>query len=316
MPKKPQLNWIASFWRRIGALFIDTLILGLVGFLSGLAFESAFVQLGNWGRLIGLSIALLYFGVMNSELFAGQTIGKKLLKLRVVNLEGKTISLGRSTLRYLVLTIPFSLSGVRLSNEAIASLWVYPISLITFGGAFSILYLYVFNRVTRQTLHDLAVGTLVVNANTQRQEVGRVWKTHLIVVAGIFIVAAIAPIFSAKLAKSELFKDMLTAQSALTAESGVTYAAISTLSTTSFSSTNDKTKTTNILGVQAILATNQIDDVDLARKLAATVVQNYPESRNKDTLQITLIYGYDIGIWSKWSSSTQLFDPDEFANVR
>ncbi len=103
MAEELQQYWIANFWRRVGALFIDTLILGVVGFLLGLAFESTFVQIGGWGRFIGFVIALVYFGVMNSKLTDGQTIGKRLLNLRVVDSENKTISLVRSTLRYIVL---------------------------------------------------------------------------------------------------------------------------------------------------------------------------------------------------------------------
>ena len=76
-----QQNWIASFWRKIGALVVDTLLLGLVGFLLGLAFLLSFLPL------------------------------------------------------------------------------------IVLGGAISIIYLYTFNRISRQSLHDLVVGTSVVNTN-------------------------------------------------------------------------------------------------------------------------------------------------------
>jgi len=34
------------------------------------------------GLLIGFSIALIYFGIMNSELANGQTLGKKALEIR------------------------------------------------------------------------------------------------------------------------------------------------------------------------------------------------------------------------------------------
>lgn len=66
MTEKVELNPIPGFWRRIFALFIDTLILGAVGFVLGLLFENILVQIGSFGRLIGFSIALLYFGIMNS----------------------------------------------------------------------------------------------------------------------------------------------------------------------------------------------------------------------------------------------------------
>ncbi|UTA48256.1 RDD family protein [Simiduia sp. 21SJ11W-1] len=312
MTEEVQQNWIANFWRRIGALFIDTLILGLVGFLLGLALKATFVQIGGWGRLIGFGIALAYFGLMNSKLSNGQTIGKRLLNLRVVDLDNHTIPLIRSVFRYIVLAAPFSLNGAQFSNEALLSYLMYPLSMIVFGGLFSIIYLYIFNRVTRQSLHDLAAGTLVVNANIEKQEVGKVWKLHLVIVAVFFVAAAIVPAFTGKLAQNEPFKDMLAVQSALSNEQEVSYATVTT-STTTFSSVNEGTKTTTYVTAQAVLSSNKVSDVELARKLAAIVIQNYPEAVNKDALRITLTYGYDIGIWSQWSSHTHDFNPGEFA---
>jgi uncharacterized RDD family membrane protein YckC len=146
MTEEVQKNWVANFWRRIGALFIDGLILGLVGFLLGLVLESTFVKIGGMGRLIGVVIALVYFGLMNSKLCNGQTIGKKLLNLRVVDSSNQPIPLANSVLRYIVLAAPFSLNGAQFSTEALLSFVMYPLSLVIFGGLFSIIYLYIFNR--------------------------------------------------------------------------------------------------------------------------------------------------------------------------
>ncbi|MDQ2077939.1 RDD family protein [Marinimicrobium sp. ABcell2] len=312
MTDEVQQNWIAGFWRRIGALFIDTLILGLVGFLLGLALGSTFVQVGGWGRLIGFVIALVYFGAMNSKLFKGQTIGKRVLNLRVVDSDNQTISLVRSVIRYIVLAAPFSLNGAQFSNEALLSFLIYPLSLIIFGGLFSIIYLYIFNRITRQSLHDLAVGTFVVNANIEKQEVGKIWKGHLVVVAVFFIAAAIVPVFTSKLAQNEPFKDMLAVQSALSDEPGVNYATVTT-STTTFSSKNEGAKTTTYVTAQAFISSNNVSDVELARELAIIVIKNFPEAVRRDALRITLTYGYDIGIWSQWSNHAHDFNPSELA---
>ena len=312
MTEEVQQNWIANFWKRLGAFFIDTLILGLVGFLLGLALEATFVQIGGWGRLIGFGIALTYFGLMNSKLCNGQTIGKRLLNLRVVDLDNHTIPLFKSVLRYIILAAPFSLNGAQFSNEALLSYLIYPLTMIVFGGLFSIIYLYIFNRVTRQSLHDLAAGTLVVNANIEMQEVGKVWKPHLAIVAVFFVVAAMVPIFTGQLAQNEPFKDMLAAQSALLSEQEVTYATVTT-STTTFSPINKEAKTTIYVIAQAVLTSNKVSDGELARKLADIVIQNYPEAVNKDLVRITLKYGYSIGIWSQWSTYSHDFNPDEFS---
>ena len=308
MTEKIELKWISGFWRRIGALFIDSLILGLVGLILGLFLESTFVQMGAWGRLVGFLIALIYFAVMNSSISGGQTIGKKALKLRVVDSTNAPIGIGRSALRYFILAIPFSLNGAQFSNEMMLSFLMYPLSLVIFGGLLSILYLYIFNRVTRQSLHDLAVGTFVVNANVEKQEPGNVWKSHLIIVAVLFLSAAIVPALTTHLVQSEPFKDMLSVQSALSNEPNVAYATILSGSST-FSSTNDQTKTTTYVSSQVFLESDNVGDAELARRLASIVIANYPEALEKDVIQITLTYGYDIGIASKRSNQTHNFNP-------
>ncbi len=315
MTEKTQKNWIANFWKRIGAIFIDTLILGLTGFLLGQTFESTFVQIGGWGRLIGFIIGLIYFGSMNSKLFNGQTVGKRIFNIRVADSNNQSIPLIKSVFRYIILTAPFSLNGAPFSNETLLSYWIYPLSMIVFGGGFSIIYLYIFNRVTRQSLHDLALHTFVVNANIEKQAVGKIWKPHLAIVIVFFSIAVLVPSFSGKLAQNQPFKQMRAVQSALLNEKGVNHAMI-TSNKTIFSSSNQGTKTTTDVTTHVFLSSNNINDVELARKLATIVVQNYPETVDKDALRVKLTYGYDIGIWSQWSSRIHDFNPDEFAGMK
>ena len=210
-----QDKWICGFWRRIGALFVDTLILGVFGYILGLFLEDIFVQLDSWGRLIGFSVSITYFGVMNSSISNGQTIGKKVLNIKVVDASNATISLPKSFLRYSFLAIPFSLNGLQITNESFNSALMYPLSLIVFGGFLSITYLYVFNRVTRQSLHDIVVGTFVVNTDSPFEKSPPVWKPHIVVVFGFFIAAVFVPAFTSGLAKSEPFKGLLSTQEAI-----------------------------------------------------------------------------------------------------
>lgn len=314
MTQEIELKWISSFWRRIGALFIDMLLLGIFGYVIGLALENIFVQLGGWGRLVGFTIALVYFGIMNSSITGGQTLGKKALKIRVVDNSNSTIGIGKSTLRYVVLASPFSLNGAQFSNEAMLSYLIYPLSFIIFGGFFSVIYLYIFNRNTRQSLHDLAAGTFVVNAEVEKQKTGKVWNIHFAIVALLFVAAAIVPVFTSQQAQSEPFKEMLTVQSALLSEPNVTYATI-TANTTAFSSINEGTKTTTYISSRVFLENNNVSDAELARQLASIVISNYPEAINKDTIQVILTYGYDIGIASKWSSHAHNFAPNELQSA-
>lgn len=301
-------KWIAGFWRRIGALVIDSLILGVVGLALSLVFESLFVQMGGWGRLVGFVIALAYFGVMNSSVANGQTLGKKLLHIRVVNSSNNTIGLLRSFARYTILALPISLNGAMITNDALLSNMIYPLSIVIFGGLFSTIYLYVFNRITRQSLHDLIVGTYVVNAAVPQQDLGAVWRPHLIVVAVIVIASAVAPVFTKKLAQNEPFKDLLSTQIALMDYSAVRHATLS-VGFTKFIKPNEKSNTVTYLNARVFILEKNVDDVELARNLAKVVMANYAEAKNKNFIQVTLTYGYDIGIWSRWFNHTHVFKP-------
>lgn len=313
MSEQLQLTWIAGFWRRIAALLLDMTILAVIGYTLGLIFEAAFVQLGGWGRCIGFSVGLLYFSVMNSSLCRGQTPGKKLLGLRVVNSDNQSISVGRSLLRYCILSAPFMLNGAQFSNEAMLSFLVYPLAIVIFGGGLSLLYLYLFNRVSRQSLHDVLVGTYVVHADAEQSAPGKVWKSHLVVVVILFIAAAVTPIFTSKLTQSAPFDDLLATQSALLQQPGITYASVFT--NTSISTLGDEpAQQSSFVSVQALLSDNSISDAELARNLALVVIQHYPDVRGSTMLRITLTYGYDIAIWSEWSSYTYEFNPAEFSS--
>ncbi len=301
-------KWVSGFWRRIGAFFIDSLILGVTGFGLGLVLEKQFVELGGYGRFIGFFIALVYFGLMNSSIFSGQTLGKKVLKLKVVDAGNCSINVSRSFARYSVLGIPFFLNGAHFTNDALLSYWLFPLSLVVFGGLLSVIYLYLFNRVTRQSLHDLLIGTFVVNVGVEQKSPGSVWKPHLLVVGILFITAAFIPAFTSSIANSEPFKGLLLAQSEVMKNPLVSHATVS-YGQSSFTSAKEETKTTTYVSVQVFLKENIVSDIELARQLSEVLAKKYPESLKKDVIQIHLTYGYDIGIASQWRSHAHNFDP-------
>jgi uncharacterized RDD family membrane protein YckC len=304
------MKWISGFWRRIGAFLIDAAILGVVGLGLGLGLERQFVGLGGWGRFLGFFVALAYFGVMNSKITGGQTFGKKVLKLKVVNADNQPIDLLRSLARSSILGIPFFLNGARFTNESLSSYWLYPLSFIIFGGLFSVAYLYVFNRVTRQSLHDLLIGTFVVNTNGEKQATGAVWRPHLLIVGVLFAVAVIVPAYTSNLAQGKLFRELLATQAALRKNPSITYATVSH-GHSGVSSVNQGKKTTTYVSAQAILKQDSVADTELARQLAKIITNNYSESLQKDVIQITLAYGYDIGIASQWRKHAHRFTPKD-----
>lgn len=303
-----KVGWICGFWRRIGAFVIDGLVLGVFGILLGLFFKDAFVQMGGWGRLVGFVVSIAYFGVMNSFVCHGQTVGKRLLKIRVVDSANASISIPRSLLRYSFLAIPFSLNGAQFGDDAVLSLWIYPLTFIVFGGLISIVYLYVFNGTSRQSVHDLVAGTYVVNADSAPEVLAPVWRPHLVIVSGLVIAVTLVPLYTSGLVESAPFKGLLETQRVIVQNPDVTYAGVSEGSTT-FTSGDASPRTTTYVTAEALLRKDDTANKALARALAENIVTTYPESLNKDVIQVTLVYGYDIGIASNWSRYSHPFDP-------
>lgn len=154
---------IAGFWRRGFAALIDGAILGVPCMILGFVFRNFAFSLGPWGRLIGYSLILLYWGYFNSRLGSGQTAGKRLMKLVVVNNKGEYLPVRKAVLRALVLVLIGLLNGwaVPFMQNPIA---VIISGIVIFGGGLALLYGLLFNRKTRQGIHDLIVGSYVSKA--------------------------------------------------------------------------------------------------------------------------------------------------------
>lgn len=74
-------------------------MLGIVGMLLSALLFDTFARMGVYARLIGFAIALAYFGVLNSRIGGGQTLGKRWLGIRVVDAQGQLLSPPRALLR-------------------------------------------------------------------------------------------------------------------------------------------------------------------------------------------------------------------------
>lgn len=129
----------AGFWRRFWAYLIDGMVLllawGVIDALTG----------GVWIGQIMTLLVIVYFVGLTVE---GGTIGKRMLGLRVVRVDGTSVEFFRAALRELV--------GRPLSS-------------------FSLLmgYLWMLDQPERQTWHDVVANTVVVHELPTRT--GPVW---------------------------------------------------------------------------------------------------------------------------------------------
>jgi uncharacterized RDD family membrane protein YckC len=292
---------VAGFWRRVFAACIDSFLLGLVGWILGLFFFRQFMHMGNWGRLLGFVIALLYFVPLNSRIGAGQTLGKRALRIRVTSANGETLGLLKSFARSCALFTPFFLNGVQIPLHYIRSPLGIAVSLGIFGLGLSIIYLFVFNSRTRQSLHDLLVGSYVVPVGSEQGEKRHVWRGHFLIVGIILLLAAILPVVTSRLAQVQVFAEIMPAYEALLHEPEVTGAQLFSGQNYSWDA---KGGGRNASVVDATVRLNRsISDKNAeAEKFARIILQKYPGANSKDYLKIGLVEGYDIGIASAFVS--------------
>lgn len=170
---------IGSAGRRFAAYSIDAIILS--SFLWGLFFVFALVlPIAEYWQFAGSFIlALIYFCLGNSTVFNGRTIGKRILGIRTQNGDGSAVSAARSALRTVLMIGPFFLALYilplcELGNIFIIIAFVFLLSTLLFS-----FYLFLFNSGTRQSVHDLVMGTYVVavgaSGSVQRAPF---WKWH------------------------------------------------------------------------------------------------------------------------------------------
>ena|ERR1700730_3449568 len=95
----------AGFWMRFLAYLVDALLMSAVFFplgfglgltigASGVDANSRHVNLGSNG--VSIVVGWLYYSLLESSSWQG-TLGKKLLGMRVMDLNGNRISFGRAT---------------------------------------------------------------------------------------------------------------------------------------------------------------------------------------------------------------------------
>lgn len=300
---------ISKFWIRILAMFLDSIILGVVGAVVGFLLFDTFAQMGVWARLVGFVIAFFYFGVLNSVVGNGQTFGKKIMKIRVVNRNGESISLGKSFLRTAILTIPFFLNGAMIPPSVMMSPIIgTTIGLLLFGLWGSIVYLYIFNRKTRQSLHDVIVGSYVIKREVSGPvTVPSVAPIHYGVVGILFVVVILfSTVIEPKLAGKGPFPALMDIYQRLQTMDWVNTAGVHVGKT--FGTGGTKT----YLTANVVMRKKPHSFEEATNEVARLILTNYPSMKQKDFLNVSVVYGFDIGIASGWQRYGAGYSPSEW----
>jgi len=303
---------VGALWRRIVAFVIDGLVLCLAGILIGVPFFETLSSLGAWGSLVGFCLALPYFAILNSKIGNGQTLGKRLMHIKVVDRNGSTIPFWKSVARYVVLAVPYFLNGIRLPITRTPWAVFIMVSIIVFGVGGASLYLVVFNRHTRQGLHDLAAGSYVADADEDGAlRIEPTWHFHWVILAAVLLIGFVATgVLSNKLAQWGTFPQLLEDVRVVEGIDGVQVAGVQDLNTRNFSS-GGKKRTLVIsvywAGKSSIglalwgrrlqnFKESWAEKQPVADSVARLIIEHDPTVKEHDSLKVVVIRGYDIGI--------------------
>ena len=312
-----KLNPIYSkFWNRVGAFFIDIIVLALLGFILGLFLKDTFVQLGSQALLIGFIISLVYFGLGNSLIFKGQTLGKKILKLRVVDKNLDTISLQKSLLRTLIYTVPYFFLNYGLNGSTQFSTLFIAKEIILLSFLIILPIHFIINSSTRQAIHDLILKTYVVELEAYPGQQLKKSRFSPIIYSGIVLIVLITLFIFFNLQNRNLIetaKKLVPISEQIDRNNEVQNSSISqNFSTVLKLGSDENISKTNSLVLDIELNKNLISDInpeDIAelafvKDAVKIILKDVPNAKRFDFIQVNLIYGYNIGIYKSSNSMT------------
>lgn len=313
-PTPPPQRVISGFWRRLAALLLDYLVLGVMGMALGFTFYDSFVHLAAFGRFIGYPIALIYFGLCNSAYGDGKTVGKRALEIEVVDAAGGHLSTGKSFLRALVFTFPFLFNGLTFHGMWAHPIWVTLFGFVLFIGVIGCAYFFLFNRGTRQVLHDLVVQSWVVRAQpTGPVPARRIWTGHLIIGGALCVLIVAGSFALAPLVNSGKFKPLLAASTAVGNEPHVS--TVGLLDGTTVSNFNGLRSVTHYVALTVVVNQKPASYDRSALELVRPVLADRALVRGKDFISVTITYGFDVFVAHWHVSHTIRHTPKEWMDL-
>jgi len=176
-----------NFWYRFVAVIIDVIIIGIAAFIFGIPLGMIFggdlVQLQMASSAVSLLVYLMYGSILESSGMQG-TIGKKVLNLKVTNIEGDALNFSEALVRNLVkywsnillVIVPY-VSDIKpfVPESAVEPSVIflkmygspYMIMTLTIGLVSTIGFLIAAFTPRRQALHDIVAKTAVLTTKSK-----------------------------------------------------------------------------------------------------------------------------------------------------
>lgn len=110
----PDSSNYATAGQRFLTYLIDVVIYYLIAIIAGLAFGSMGGAAGALGSLVTMLSFFLYYILMEQR--TGKTVGKMIMKTRVVNVDGGNITMGQAFIRTISRIVPFEFISVWIGD--------------------------------------------------------------------------------------------------------------------------------------------------------------------------------------------------------
>lgn len=299
---------IGLLWRRIVAGAIDFIFLGMIGHVVAWPFFNTLVGLGPAAKLVGFFIGILYLAVPESSIGQGASIGKRLLLLQVVHADGSPLTIEESLIRYCVFEAPLLLTGLALPLPRFPMpLYFLLAALICSIGALT-QYLILFNRNTRQGLHDLAVSCFVAEADVGGPvTVKPIWKPHWRIAAALLAALNIGGgVFYFALMSWPAYRQLLEDARLIEQVQGVQSVSVNKI----WQVNAGTSAGTNGLGVVIRATCPEDGEEALADEAARALIEGDGGFKDYERVTISVVRGYDIGIASSFRSQRYSDTPE------
>ncbi len=322
-PPLPKI--FAGFWIRFAADVIDMIVLWILACALSIPLESWFMQLGQNGVWVGLLISIAYFVPLQSRFGNGQSLGKRLLKIQVLDLDGRPLSLGKSFVRYI--TIAFvAYAGIimgiadLLPYASVSLAATFLLGVLWIVAAFGCYLLIPFHPLKRG-LHDLLAGSVVVYRNrfdatvlAARNNPRKVRRAYIIASSAAALVLILGALGAVYLWNAAPIPSLLRIRTNLHATGK--FRAIS-VSHNVFRNSNETVRSLIVQAhVNAPLSSKPEDLKPHYDQAFQTLRAEFGDVSQYQVLRVCLSTGYNLGIRSRYNTYMVDEDPANPGNRR
>jgi hypothetical protein len=178
----------------------------------------------------------------------------------------------------------------------------YAVVVLVSGLAGAIVYLFIFNRATQQSMHDLVAGTYVTRTGSAGYPAS-FWRGHILILTGLLVLLVFGLVGLPRMLVADGQTQALTA-TVTEIEATGRFHTVRVSVNRSIASGDEE-----YLLITGVLKRPVSNPREVIGEMVGAVLTNYPEARSLDLIDASVTRGFDIGLASKWAKEGGRFTP-------